>query len=105
MQANGSAITRRHFLQSAAAGVALAGIGAPAFVRGAAPLAHQPLPYAEGALAPVIGAQTVGIHWGRHHKFYVDNLNKLVIGTPFEGQPLDKIVMGTAGKADQQRCV
>ncbi|MBK8323877.1 MAG: twin-arginine translocation signal domain-containing protein [Betaproteobacteria bacterium] len=102
MQANGSAITRRHFLQSAAAGVALAGIGAPAFVRGAAPLAHQPLPYAEGALAPVIGAQTVGIHWGRHHKFYVDNLNKLVIGTPFEGQPLDKIVMGTAGKADQQ---
>ena len=102
MQANGPVVTRRHFLQSAAAGVALAGIGAPAFVRGAAPLAHRPLPYAEAALAPVIGAQTVGIHWGRHHKFYVDNLNKLVMGTPFEGQALEKIVMGTAGKADQQ---
>ncbi len=94
--------SRRQFLQGAAAGLALAGVGAPAFVRGAAPLVHQPLPYAEGALAPVIGAQTVGIHWGRHHKFYVDNLNKLVMGTPYEGQPLEKIVLGSAGKADQQ---
>jgi Fe-Mn family superoxide dismutase len=95
-------ITRRDFLQAAAAGAALASAGAPSIVLGAAPLAHMKLPYAESALAPVIGAQTVGIHHGKHHKAYVDNLNKLVVGTEFEGQPLEKIVMGTAGKADRQ---
>jgi len=97
-----SVITRRDFLQASAALAALASVGAPSIVLGAAPLEHMKLPYAESALAPVIGAQTVGIHWGKHHKAYVDNLNKLVVGTEFAGQPLEKIVMGTAGKADKQ---
>ena len=97
-----SGITRRDFLKATAAGSLLAGVGAPSLVFGAAPLVHQALPYAEGALAPVIGAQTVGIHWGRHHKFYVDNLNKLVPGTPHEGKSVEQIVLATAGKADQQ---
>jgi Fe-Mn family superoxide dismutase len=95
-------VTRRDFIQATAAVTALAAAGAPAVVLGAAPLVHMKLPYAEDALAPVIGAQTVGIHWGRHHKAYVDNLNKLVAGTPFEGQPLEAIVRETAGKADRQ---
>ena len=33
-----------------------------------------PLPYAEDALDPVISARTVGIHYGKHHKTYVNNL-------------------------------
>ncbi|MDP1901497.1 MAG: superoxide dismutase [Rubrivivax sp.] len=95
-------LTRRHFLHAAAAGSALLGVGMPMLARAAAPLAHMKLPYAENALEPVIGAQTVGIHWGRHHKGYVDNLNKLVVGTEFEGKSLVQVVMDTAGKADKQ---
>ncbi|MBN8479919.1 MAG: superoxide dismutase [Burkholderiales bacterium] len=60
-----------------------------------------PLPYADNALEPVISANTISFHHGKHHKTYVDNLNNLVKGTPFEGATLEKIVTDTAGKADQ----
>ncbi len=60
-----------------------------------------PLPYADNALEPVISANTISFHHGKHHKTYVDNLNNLVKGTPFEGASLEKIVTDTAGKADQ----
>ncbi len=60
-----------------------------------------PLPYADNALEPVISANTISFHHGKHHKAYVDNLNNLVKGTPFEGATLEKIVTDTAGKADQ----
>ena len=59
------------------------------------------LPYADSALAPVISANTIGFHYGKHHKTYVDNLNNLVKGTEFEGKSLEEIVMATAGKADK----
>ncbi|HEY5863792.1 MAG TPA: superoxide dismutase [Fe], partial [Casimicrobiaceae bacterium] len=42
------------------------------------------LPYADNALAPVISANTLSFHYGKHHKAYVDNLNKLVAGTEYE---------------------
>ena len=60
-----------------------------------------PLPYADNALDPVISANTLGFHYGKHHKGYVDNLNKLVAGTEFVGLPLEKIITETAGKADK----
>jgi superoxide dismutase, Fe-Mn family len=60
-----------------------------------------PLPYADNALAPVISANTIGFHYGKHHKTYVDNLNKLVPGTEFEGATLEAIIKATAGKADK----
>jgi Fe-Mn family superoxide dismutase len=60
-----------------------------------------PLPYAEDALAPVISAQTIGFHYGKHHKTYVETLNKLVTGTEFEGQPLEDIIRSTAGNNEQ----
>jgi len=60
-----------------------------------------PLPYADNALAPVISAQTIGFHYGKHHKTYVDNLNKLVPGTEFAGRSLEDIVNATAGKPDK----
>ncbi len=60
-----------------------------------------PRPYADTALAPVISAQTLGFHYGKHHKTYVDNLNKLVPGTEFEGRTLEEIIHATAGKADK----
>jgi Fe-Mn family superoxide dismutase len=60
-----------------------------------------PLPYAENALEPVISAKTMGFHYGKHHKGYVENLNKLVAGTEFAGMPLEKIITKTDGKADK----
>jgi Fe-Mn family superoxide dismutase len=59
------------------------------------------LPYADNALAPVISANTISFHYGKHHKAYVDNLNKLVVGTEFVDMPLEKIIADTAGKADK----
>jgi superoxide dismutase, Fe-Mn family len=60
-----------------------------------------PLPYDPAALEPVISARTLGIHHGKHHKTYVDNLNKLVPGTDLEGCSLEEICQRTAGKADK----
>jgi len=60
-----------------------------------------PLPYPENALAPVISPNTLSFHYGKHHKAYVDNLNKLVAGTEYEGATLEKIITETACKADK----
>jgi Fe-Mn family superoxide dismutase len=45
---------------------------------------QEPLPYAFDALEPSIDKTTMEIHYGRHHKAYVDNLNKAVAGAPQE---------------------
>jgi len=60
-----------------------------------------PLPYAANALDPVISARTIGFHYGKHRKGYVDTLNKLIAGTEFEGLSLEKVIVVTAGKADK----
>jgi Fe-Mn family superoxide dismutase len=73
----------------------------PSAASGAKMFAQPPLPYAEDALAPVISARTIAFHYGKHHKTYVDTLNKLVAGTEFAGQPLEAVVKATAGNADQ----
>jgi Fe-Mn family superoxide dismutase len=59
------------------------------------------LPYADSALAPVISANTIGFHYGKHHRGYVDNLNKLVAETEFADLSLEKIMMATVGKVDK----
>ena len=51
------------------------------------------LPYAEDALAPVISAETISYHYGKHHRTYVDNLNKLTAGKPEVGQTLEQIIL------------
>jgi Fe-Mn family superoxide dismutase len=61
----------------------------------------SPLPYAENALDPVISANTIGFHYGKHHKGYVDTLNKLIAGTELANLSLEKLIAETAGKADQ----
>ena len=53
------------------------------------------LPYK--SLAPVISDETLGFHHGKHLQAYVDNLNKLIAGTPFEGMSLEEIVKGSDG--------
>jgi Fe-Mn family superoxide dismutase len=56
-----------------------------------------PLPFAESALEPNYSAKTIGFHYGKHHKAYVDNLNKLIAGTPFDGKSLEEIILASAG--------
>jgi superoxide dismutase, Fe-Mn family len=50
------------------------------------------LPYSTDALEPNIDKITMEIHHGRHHKAYVDNLNKAIIGTKFEAKTLAEIM-------------
>jgi Fe-Mn family superoxide dismutase len=50
------------------------------------------LPYAKDALAPYISANTLDFHQGKHHKTYVDNLNKLIAGTDLEAKSLEEII-------------
>lgn len=55
------------------------------------------LPYAKDALAPYISAETLEYHYGKHHKTYVDNLNKLIPGTEFESLSLEIIIKKASG--------
>ena len=54
---------------------------------------HQlpPLPYPLDALQPYISRETLEYHYGKHHKTYVDNLNKQIAGTAYENMPLEKM--------------
>ena len=67
----------------------------------ASPHVLPPLPYAENALEPVITAKTMSFHYGKHHKAYVDNLNKLIAGTEYAALSLEKIITSTAGKPEK----
>ena len=54
------------------------------------------LPYAPNALEPFISSQTLSFHHGKHLQAYVDNLNKLLPGSGFEGLTLEEIVVASA---------
>ena len=93
-------LTRRRLLAAAAATATLATLtGAPlpklAFAQQKAPFSLPPLPYGEDALDPVISARTMSFHYGKHHRAYVDNLNKLIEGTDFMNQSLEEIIKST----------
>ena len=55
------------------------------------------LSYAKDALAPSISANTLEFHHGKHHKAYVDNLNKLVAGTDLAEADLETVIKKVAG--------
>ena len=55
------------------------------------------LPYAQEALVPDISAETMEYHYGKHHRAYVDNLNRLIPGTEFEKLSLEEIVRKSSG--------
>jgi len=55
------------------------------------------LPYALDALKPRISAETLEYHHGKHHRAYVNKLNDLIQGTPYEEMSLEKIVMQSEG--------
>ena len=55
------------------------------------------LPYAPDALEPVISKETIAFHHGKHLQAYVDNLNKLLPGSEYEGMALEEIVCKATG--------
>jgi len=55
------------------------------------------LPYAPDALEPYISKRTVEFHYGKHHQTYVNNLNKLIVGTEFENVALEEIIRKSGG--------
>jgi Fe-Mn family superoxide dismutase len=57
-----------------------------------------PLPYAEDALAPVISAETLALHHGKHHKKYIDTMNELLGKTDLHGPTLEDVVRSSHGK-------
>ncbi|MDZ4839797.1 MAG: superoxide dismutase [Bacteroidota bacterium] len=50
------------------------------------------LPYDKAALEPHIDAMTMEIHHGRHHKAYVDNLNKALEGKPENNEDIEALM-------------
>ncbi len=62
------------------------------------------LPYDKSALEPHIDAQTMEIHHGRHHKGYVDNLNKAIAGhAALEAKSLDQLIQDLASVPENIR--
>src|SRR5512139_1064689 len=62
------------------------------------------LPYDFGALEPYIDARTMEIHHGKHHKAYVDNLNKALEGAPaLQGRTIEEIVRNLASAPEEVR--
>jgi Fe-Mn family superoxide dismutase len=60
-----------------------------------------PLPYPKEALEPHLDAMTMEIHHGRHHKAYVDNLNKAIAGNAaLESKSIDALVKDLAAVPD-----
>jgi Fe-Mn family superoxide dismutase len=55
------------------------------------------LPYPKDALNPVISPETIDFHYGKHHRTYVNNLNKLILGTEYENQSLEDIIIKSSG--------
>ena len=67
------------------------------------PFKLAPLPWKEDALDPVISARTIGLHYGKHHKTYVDKLNELVAGTRFADLPLEQVISQAAGGGESRK--
>jgi superoxide dismutase, Fe-Mn family len=85
-------ITRRRLLRTALAGAAVSICGVRrAVLQVSGPFSLPPLPYPEDALAPAISSTTIGFHYGKHQRAYVDNRNKAVEGTDLAGKSLDDI--------------
>lgn len=60
----------------------------------------KPPPYPLDALEPHMSRETFEYHWGKHHRAYVDNLNKQIVGTKLDGKPLEEIIIDTYNKGD-----
>jgi superoxide dismutase, Fe-Mn family len=94
-------LTRREFLDTIKGLGVFAAVGGIGDIgKGATEHILPELPYPPNGLEPVVSANTISYHYGKHHQAYVANLNKLIAGTQFADMPLEKIIISTSGKAD-----
>lgn len=59
-------------------------------------ITQMKLPFELNALEPSLTKEEVDLHYNKHHKSYIDNLNKLVKGTTFEDKTVEQIIKGTS---------
>ncbi|MGE0400176.1 MAG: superoxide dismutase, partial [Kofleriaceae bacterium] len=62
-----------------------------------------PLPWAKDALSPTISAETIDYHYGKHHKTYVDNLNKFAPGTKYENMSLEEVIKASYNQPSEKK--
>ncbi|AGW13376.1 superoxide dismutase [Megalodesulfovibrio gigas] len=105
---NSSCLPRREFLKTVALGTAVAAVAASsmssiAFAQTPAdgPVVLPALPYAPNALEPVISANTLGFHHGKHHAGYVANTNRLLKDSGIAATSLEDIVKAAAEQKKQ----
>lgn len=55
------------------------------------------LPYSQYALAPAMSAETIEYHYGKHLQTYIDNLNRMIEGSPYEDMPVEDIIRKSTG--------
>lgn len=104
-----STMNRRHFMAAAGAGAAVTSMG---LARGAwagekekaekkrsGPELVKP-PYAGDALSPHISAETLKLHFEKHHKGYYDLLVQQLGKKPMAKWPLEKIIGKTKGSIE-----
>ncbi|KAL3521355.1 hypothetical protein ACH5RR_019504 [Cinchona calisaya] len=60
----------------------------------------KPPPYPLNALEPHMSRETLEYHWGKHHRTYVENLNKQIAGTQLDGLTLEDIILVAYNKGD-----
>jgi Fe-Mn family superoxide dismutase len=104
----GSMVGRRDFIMGGLGGLLLLGTGVlglqgcTAVSTPTGPSLGLPaLPFKEDALEPYISKRTLGFHYGKHHKAYVEKTEELVRGTEFSGMRLVEIVKKTASLPDK----
>jgi Fe-Mn family superoxide dismutase len=66
------------------------------------PFRLTPLPYAEDALEPHVSAKTVSFHYGKHHKGYVEKLNKLIAEKQIKAESLTSVIAAAAKDPEQK---
>jgi Fe-Mn family superoxide dismutase len=101
-------VSRRDFIAGAVAAGAVGGAASVAGAQASAPttgarmIELPPLPWGESDLAPHISQETISFHYGKHHKAYVDNTNRMIAGSELAAASLEDIVKATAGKPDKK---
>ncbi|XP_011076548.1 superoxide dismutase [Fe], chloroplastic [Sesamum indicum] len=60
----------------------------------------SPPPYSLDGLEPHMSRETFEYHWGKHHRAYVDNLNKQIVGTELDTKTLEEIILATYNNGD-----
>lgn len=54
----------------------------------------------QNALEPHMSKETLEYHWGKHHRGYVENLNKQIVGTELDGMSLEDVLIISYNKGD-----